>query len=225
MVTQGNVEAEFVSAVRDGDRARVEALLARESRLATVRQGGASAILIARYHGRHEIVALLRAQVAALDVFEAAALGDRDRVERLVDQDRTLVNGVAEDGFGPLGLASFFDHEPVVRLLLERGARVDQPSSNALGVMPLHSAVAARSVPITRLLLARGAPVNARQGNPETGFTPLMEAAMNGQVEMVNLLLEHGADRTLRDDKDLTAADHARQRGHAKLVDLLGYRM
>jgi ankyrin repeat protein len=73
-------------------------------------------------------------------------------------------NAVAPDGFGPLGLACFFDHEPVVRLLLSTGARVDAASANAMKVMPLHSAAAARSVAICRLLLAAGAPVNARRG-------------------------------------------------------------
>ena len=64
--------------------------------------------------------------------------------------------------------------------------------------------------------------MNARQGNATDGFTPLMEAAMNGQAEMVDLLLEHGADRTLRDDTGLTAGDHARLQGHTALADRLG---
>jgi len=125
------------------------------------------------------------------------------------------------DGFGPLGLASFFGREPVVRLLLERGARVDTPSSNGMKVMPLHSAAASRSVPIARLLLDRGAPVNARQGDGEHGFTPLMEAAYNGQLEMVDLLVTRGADRSLRDRDGNRAADHARARSHAALAERL----
>jgi ankyrin repeat protein len=64
--------------------------------------------------------------------------------------------------------------------------------------------------------------VNARQGTSGMGFTPLMEAALNGQTAMVDLLLEHGADRTMRDDKGYTAADQARGNGHAALADRLG---
>jgi ankyrin repeat protein len=192
-------------------------MLAAQPGLETTRRDGASALLIARYHGRHEIVALLRDRLTDLDIFEAAALGERARVETLLDGDPGRANAVADDGFGPLGLAAFFDHEPVVALLLERGARVDAASANAMRVMPLHSAAAARSIPIARRLLERGASVNARQGTGEFGFTPLMEAAFNGQRAMVDLLLEHGAERTLRDDKGLTAADHARQNGYASL--------
>ena len=213
---------DFMAAIRAGDLSRVSSMLAAQPELARTRQQGASALLIARYHGKHDVVALLRGSLATLDIFEASALGDRERVAALLDARPSLANAVAEDGFGPLGLASFFDHEPVVRLLLERGARVDAASANGMRVMPLHSAAAARSVPIARLLLADGAPVNARQGQGELGFTPLMEAAFNGQRDMVEVLLAHGADPSLRDDKGATAADHARNNGHGTLADRLG---
>src|SRR6266446_1904508 len=214
-------EETFIAAIRGGDLGKVKAMLAGKSGLIRSRRHGASPILIARYHGKQEIVECLRGLLPALDIFEAAALGDRKTAERLLDGDGGLANAVAQDGFGPLGLASFFDHEPVVRLLLERGARVDAASSNDMRVMPLHSAAAARSVPIARLLLERGASVNARQGTSGLGFAPLMEAALNGQAEMVDLLLEHGADLTMRDEKGHTAGDYARQNGHAALANHL----
>jgi ankyrin repeat protein len=214
--------AEFWTAVTTGDRGTLESLLAASPGLATARRGGVSAILLAMYHHKSNVIPCLRPRVAALDIFEASALGELDSARSLLDADAGLANAVAEDGFGPLGLASFFDHEPVVRLLLERGAEVDAASSNAMHVMPLHSAAAARSVPIARLLLEHGAPVNARQGRGEHGFTPLMEAALNGQADMVEALLSSGADRSLRDSDGLTAADHARTRGHAGLAERLG---
>jgi len=222
MADNSATEEAFIAAVRSGDLGKVTSMLAVGPDLIRTRWQGASAILIARYHGRHDVVAGMRGLLPTLDVFEAVALGDREAVQRLLDDDGGLANAVAEDGFGPLGLASFFDHEAVVKLLLERGARVDAASANDMRVMPLHSAAAAGSVPIVRRLLERGAPVNARQGTGATGFTPLMEAALNGQTEMVDLLLEHGADRTMRDEKGLTAGDYARQNGHAALADHLG---
>jgi uncharacterized protein len=215
-------EARFWTAVATGDRATVEPLVRANPELATARRDGVSAILLAMYHRKPDVVACLRAHVASLDIFEASALGEVDRIGRLLGQDPGLANAVANDGFGPLGLASFFSHERAVQLLLEHGARVDTASSNGMHVMPLHSAAAARSVPIARLLLEHGAPVNARQGGGDSGFTPLMEAAFNGQVEMVDVLLEHGADRHLRDEEGRTAADHARARGHVTLIERLG---
>ena len=215
-------EAGFWTAVTAGDCPTLESLVLATPELATARRRGVSAILLAMYHHKPDAVACLRFRVAALDIFEASALGERGRVRSLLDADAGLANAVAEDGFGPLGLASFFGHEPVVRLLLERGARVDTASSNGMHVMPLHSAAAARSVPIARLLLEHGAPVNARQGEGDLGFTPLMEAAFNGQIDMVETLLRHGADRGLEDSNGQTAADHARAQGHAALAERLG---
>jgi uncharacterized protein len=41
---------------------------------------------------------------------------------------------------------------------------------------------------------------------------------------MVELLLAHGADPTMRDGEGLTAGDHAQKGGHAALADRLGRR-
>ena len=219
-------EARFWTAVTTGDRATVESLVRAKPELTTARRDGVSAVLLAMYHHKPEVVTCLRARLESLDIFEAAALGEVDRVASLLGGDSGLANAVANavsnDGFGPLGLASFFGHEHVVQVLLAHGARVDTASSNGMHVMPLHSAAAAYSVPIARLLLEHGAPVNARQGKRGFGFTPLMEAAYNGQVDMVEILLQHGADPRLRDEEGRTAADHARAQGHASLGERLG---
>ena len=215
-------EARFWTAVTTGDRATVESLVWAKPELATARRDGVSAILLAVYHHKPEMVACLWARVESLDIFEAAALGEVDCLRVLLGGDPGLANAVSNDGFGPLGLASFFDHEHAVQLLLRHGARVDTASSNAMHVMPLHSAAAARSVPIARLLLDQAAPVNARQGRGECGFTPLMEAAFNGQVDMVDILLDHGADPRLCDEEGRTASDHARAQGHVVLAERLG---
>ena len=213
--------ADLFVAIRNGELPRVAAILDGDPTLAIARQDGTSALLFARYCGRHDVVALLRRRLPVLDVFEVCALGDTERLVAILDGDPALVNAVAEDGFGPLGLASFFDHEPAVRLLLARGARVDQASANGMRVMPLHSAAAARSLSIARLLLDHGAPVNARQGE-SGGFTPLMEAALNGQLELIDLFLAFGADRTLRDGEGRSAGDYARARGHDTAAARLG---
>jgi uncharacterized protein len=208
------------NAIRVGDIAAVARSLDADPSLAAARQDGVSAVLWARYCHRPDVATIIRARLTRLDMFEACALGEADRVAALLAEDAMRANAVAPDGFGPLGLACFFGHEPVVRLLLAAGARVDQASANGMKVMPLHSAAAARSVPICRLLLAAGAPVNARQGHG-LGFTPLMEAALNGHDELVGLLLAHGADAAMVNDEGKSAADHARSAGHATLADRL----
>lgn len=160
----------------------------------------------------------------------AVTTGDRATVESLVLASPRLATA-RRDGVSAILLA-MYHHKPDVAACLrphagpldifEHRAKVDAASSNGMHVMPLHSAAAARSVPVARLLLEHGAPVDARQGHGSLGFTPLMEAAFNGQVDMVEALLAHGADPGLQDDHSQTAADHVRAQGHAALAERLG---
>jgi uncharacterized protein len=154
-----------------------------------------SDVLQAIYRGDREEAERLAAG-RELDVFEASALGRVERVRDLLDADPSLANAWGDDGFQPLGLASFFGHPDVARLLVEHGAEVNSASRNQMKVMPLHSAAAAQDpevrYEIAKLLLDAGADPNARQ---QDEYTPLMAADQHGDVRLRELLLEHGATR------------------------------
>jgi ankyrin repeat protein len=153
-----------------------------------------SELMQAVYRGDEERVGELLAAEPELDVFEAAAVGRTDRLRELLDEDPALANAWADDGFQPLGLASFFGHADAVRFLLERGAVPNSASRNEMRVMPLHSAAAADDpearYEIAKLLLDHGADPNARQ---QDEFTPLMAAEQHGDERLRLLLIEHGA--------------------------------
>jgi uncharacterized protein len=129
-----------------------------------------------------------------LDVFEAAAVGRTERLGELLDGDSSLANAWAEDGFQPLGLASFFGHVGAARFLIEHGAEVNSASRNDLRVMPLHSAAATGDPDVryelAKLLLEHGADPNALQ---QDDFTPLMAAEQHEDERLSALLVEHGA--------------------------------
>jgi uncharacterized protein len=152
-----------------------------------------SDVLQAIYRGDRDEAERLAAD-RELDVFEASGLGRSDRVGELLDADPSLANAWADDGFQPLGLASFFGHPETARLLVERGAEVNSASRNAMKVMPLHSAAAAPDpdvrYEISQLLLEAGADPNARQ---QDEYTPLMAADQHGDTRLRDLLVEHGA--------------------------------
>jgi ankyrin repeat protein len=180
-----------------------------------------SAILAAMYHNKREEAQRLAAEAGSLNIWEAAALGNDDRVSALLDGDASLANAFAPDGHTPAGLAAFFAPAATTKLLLERGASVAAAAHNAMKVQPLHAAVAARNAGAVALLLEGGADPNARQ---QIGYTPLMGAAGAGRNDMVDLLLARGADPTLVSDDGKTAADIARDHGHAALAERLAVR-
>lgn len=69
-----------------------------------------------------------------------------------------------------------------------------------------YNAVGRGDVAAVQRLIAEGADVNAKN---KDGQTPLMKAAAINHVELVTLLLNHKADRTLRDKEGSTALYYA----------------
>lgn len=221
-MSTSNEEA-FFSAVVQGDRARVEELVERDPSLLRAEDPeGRSGLLLAVYHGQHEVVNLLTGHRPGTDIFEAAASGRVARVRELVREDAARVGGTSSDGFSPLGLAAFFGHPDVVEVLLEAGAEPDVASDNTMRVTPLHSASAhAESVVahrICEMLLARGGDPNAAQAG---GWRPLHQAASHGNLSLVKLLVRHGAAVDPESDDGRTPVNMARETGHDDVVRFL----
>src|SRR5687768_8201821 len=214
--------AQFLEAVKKGDRATVDRMLEADPALASAKdENGTSAVLLAHYYGKADVAAALLSRAPALDVFEAATAGDAKRVAALVDADRALVDAVARDGYSPLGLACFFKRREVVKALLERGAKPSAPSRDQ-GFTPLHSAVATdageATAEIVRLLLEAGADPNAKSNE---GGTPLHSAAFTGDLGIAELLLAYGADPNAAGPKGQTPLDIARDRRSVEVSALL----
>lgn len=73
---------------------------------------------------------------------------------------------------------------------------------------------------VLRILLDSGA-VPPAEEDPENAPTALMEAAASGETEAAAMLLEHGADPSLRDPEGRSAADYAQENGHPDLAQRL----
>jgi ankyrin repeat protein len=213
-------------AVAAGDVATVRRLAVADPALAMMEdEPGMSILLKAQYDDQAALVEALLAGDPSLGMFEAAALGQSERVAALLAQQPGLARAYAPDGFTPLHVAAHFCHPRVVAVLLERGADPNAVTRNDGSVTPLHSGAAPRRgehgemMDIVGRLLEHGADVNAQQAG---GFTVLHTAARRGDRALVQLLLAHGADPGVLDGRGADARDHARRRGHLELLELLG---
>jgi ankyrin repeat protein len=171
----------------------------------------------------------------------AAANGHEQVAEDLIMR-RCLIDFPSHYGWTALMQAASYAHIPVVKLLLQHKANPNLPNSlgctalvaasraghasvvHALlahGALPHHESwpISALSVAaqhghesVVRLLLDKGCDVNYKA--KDTGWTPLMLAALNGWLPVVKILVSHGADANILNTGDLTAMDVAAARGH-----------
>jgi uncharacterized protein len=162
----------------------------------------------------------------------AARDGYLDTVELLLDAG-VDIDALVADGKDALGLAIFNGHYDVATVLIDNGADVNQ--ADARGFTPLFWAVDRRNMetapnfpwvvtedplPLVRKLLDAGADPNylvndtprarMRGGNPRIVFaTAIMRAAFSGDLELTELLLEYGADSTIKSSDNETTLSAA----------------
>jgi ankyrin repeat protein len=211
--------AELIEAVQTGDIAAVTRLVAEHPESAVERDAqGVSAVLHACYLRRQDIVDVLLLRLGALDLLEAAAVGDSGQVERLLGKSQAEIDQRSGDGFTALHYAAFFGRPEIAGSLIAAGADVAAVASNTMAVQPLHSAAATSQRDVAERLLAAGADPNARQHG---GFVPLHSAAQNGDEALAELLLGYGADPARETDDGRSAAAIARTAGHEQLAEQL----
>jgi len=116
----------------------------------------------------------------------------------------------------PLIAASYAGSLPFVDLLLKKGAKHD--ATDRLHKSALVYAAGMGHTEVVERLLQAGAPIDE---TPVDALTPLMWAAGQGHTETVKLLLAKGANKLLKDERNLTALDMAKEAKHAHVVDLL----
>src|SRR5579871_2159855 len=214
------------------DAAKMKSLLDRGAKPNAVTKNGYSALLMsAHYTGSGPALQLLLDRGAELHppgalfhaypLVLAAIAGNAEAVAQL----HTAGDGVDDiyDYAGlqpapPLVLVSSMDETAVAKALLDAGAAVNKPDGD--GLTALQWATLANKTNMARLLIERGADVNHVD---KQGMTALLYAASIdfGDAEMINLLLNSGANREARTREGLTAQDLARIYNHTHLVPRL----
>ena len=198
----GNTGLHFC--VRSGTPAMAETPIAAGVDLEARNSEGRTALHDSIEYGQHDIEAVLHAHGAHVDICAAAILGHDERVQQLLDENPEQVNDRSTH-LSPLGWASYGNQAQVARLLLDRGARMDDGE--------LLCAAAVGHVEVARVLIAEQVDINAI--NTGAGCAALHAAVVmrytNDSAAFVAMLLEAGADVKLRTPQGLTALQIAEE--------------
>lgn len=151
----------------------------------------------------------------------AAVYNRRSEVARALIMAGADVNQKDAEANSAFLLASATNQIDVVRLSLSHGA--DLRSTDRYDGTALIAASQHGNVEVVRLLLKAGVQVDRVN---QLGWTALLEAIILGDgstryEDIVQLLLDAGADANLADREGITPSRHARERGYKTMVKML----
>jgi ankyrin repeat protein len=208
---------------------------------------GWTPLLIAAGRQSRALVELLLSHGANVDAWEAAAIGDVERLEAIITAQRGVVRARRANDAPPLHFAATIE---VATLLIERGApldAVDKYGSTAARTAaygrrarrsmarfliditgerdPWILAALDDSAGLARLALEGVDIVNTRRDgiNPASGFgeMPIHTAAALGNANTVRFLLERGADPNAPVEKAVRPLHYAAKCDSREVVDVL----
>jgi ankyrin repeat protein len=197
----------LIEAARSGKLAIVQRLLDRGAEINAQQRAwhmdlqkwvnGETALSAACAAGHIDVVRLLVERKANLELTDidgstplvrAAAAGHLEVIRLLVELGDPLVFKNPEQGYSALHVA--VRHHACIELLLDAGIAVDTPDRN--GWTSILFAINANApISVIRLLIARGANLQTSRAG---GYTALHFAVASGRPDIVQLLLDHGAD-------------------------------
>jgi ankyrin repeat protein len=106
----------------------------------------------------------------------------------------------------------------MVKILIDAGARINVREDN--GFPPAAFAVLHNLTDILRLFINLGIDVNERIGS--SNITLLENAILdNSSIEVIELLLQSGADPYLKDNQNRCAIDMAKEKNNREIINLL----
>jgi len=151
--------------------------------------------------------------MADIDITQAIINDDylaiKKAIKQGVDLNQIVENELNENDesllFFALHHKCSFD---TIKLMIESGADIEQVDPQ--GVSLLDEAIVSGSLELVRYLVEeKGMDVNRTQR--QSGFTPLMQAAAYGYTDIVDFLLEKGADIHARDSSNLNVIEYTKK--------------
>ncbi|XP_046572028.1 poly [ADP-ribose] polymerase tankyrase-like isoform X1 [Haliotis rubra] len=152
------------------------------------------------------------------DLYSASMNGDLEAVRRILSAGHVNINTRRGWGWTPVMAAARYGHRDVVEFLVGRGADVSLVNRDGNNI--LHLACYGGDLETVKLILSLNVvDVNSRGGRYSR--TPVMEAAVYGYRDMVELLVGKGADVSLVDNRGYNIIHYASLYGHLETVKLI----
>lgn len=129
------------------------------------------------------------------------------------------VNSRNRQGYTPIIAAIESGNNEILPELLKRGASVHEKHP-VFGRLALHTACYYGNLEAAKILLEHNKDIVNYQSDND-GWTPLDDAVLKGNIQIVKLLLEYGADPRVPNFKDETPIDMATRFGKGEIVKLL----
>jgi len=224
-----DITQELSNAVIANDFDRVKFLVSKGADVNKADSQGWTPLQSAARQRHDKMIALLIELGADVNAGEptplvAAVMRDHVPSVKVLLDHGADVEKPGEDGYRPLPLAIAEDKYESAKALMEAGAKVDEPSGDD-GLTPLMIAAgqtsaaegamfvpgSTRPTDIAQGLIERGADVNAQS---KSGVTALMIAAAHNNPPMIGILIDAGADPSLKNSLGQTAADVAERNGN-----------
>lgn len=137
----------------------------------------------------------------------------------LLNHPGTNIDAAAMNGNTALMMAAFKRNVPAVQALLAKGAAV-----NRNGWTALHYAAASGDDEIARILLQRGARIDSLSPPASGAYTPLMMAAREGHDSTALMLIDQGANPSLKNTEGLDAVQLAERAGKTHVATAISAR-
>lgn len=150
-------------------------------------------------------------------LFDAIQNNDYESLSNSLDQLDCHINYPRKNQLSLLVEASIHGNPQIVKLLLEKGANVND-CVFASQESPLYLAAVNNRLDTVKILLDFNANIESRDRNRQT---PLMAAARNGYDAIVGLLLDKKAKVDAKDKKGITALHLAARYNYEKTATIL----
>lgn len=187
---------------------------------------GICSLYIAAKRGHSEVVlALLEAgadmsmktRSMGLNALHTAAQNGHAKVVEVFLQKGAGIDTRSTSGETPIVLAAMAGHSNVVEILLDW--KVNPEALNYRGETLLHTAAKYGHSMVIDNLMRKGVSLETRKVS--TGETALFIACQEGNADVCQILLDHGAQVEAPNKNGKTALTAAAERGHERVVKLL----